>query len=245
LRVLSYNIHKGFNFRNRQFILSKIKEAIDRVHADLVFLQEVQGHHKVHAEREEDWPTNSQFEYLADQIWPHYAYGRNAVYDSGHHGNAILSKYPIQKWSNVSLATRSFERRGLLHATIELPHHAKNLHCICIHLGLSVKERRFQLEELCNFVNSEVGDDEPLLIAGDFNDWSRKASGILEREIESFEVFKHTYGKYALTYPNPYPVLKLDRIYCRGLNVLDAQALGGKSWRGLSDHLALYAQLEV
>ncbi len=38
---------------------------------------------------------DSQFAFLADEIWPHFAYGKNAIYSAGHHGNAILSKHPI------------------------------------------------------------------------------------------------------------------------------------------------------
>ena len=80
LRILSYNIHKGFSSGNRRFVLKKMREAIRLVHADLVFLQEVLGEHQVHRERVKEWPDQSQFEFLADEIWPHYTYGKNAIY---------------------------------------------------------------------------------------------------------------------------------------------------------------------
>src|SRR5690349_17254196 len=95
LRVLSYNIHKGFGPGNIKFILKKIKEALRSIHPDLVFLQEVLGHHEIHQKNIKGWPEQSQFEFLAHELWPHFAYGRNAVYTNGHHGNAILSKHPI------------------------------------------------------------------------------------------------------------------------------------------------------
>lgn len=95
LQVLTVNTHKGFNPFNRRFILPELREAVRSVGADLVFLQEVLGSHSLHAARLPSWPPAPQYEYLADSMWPQFAYGRNAVYPEGHHGNAVLSKHPI------------------------------------------------------------------------------------------------------------------------------------------------------
>ena len=65
-----------------------------------VFLQEVQGTHRGRSQAIAKWPEASQYEFMADEIWPAYAYGRNAVYSDGHHGNAVLSKYPIVRFEN-------------------------------------------------------------------------------------------------------------------------------------------------
>src|SRR4051812_49407405 len=105
IRVLSYNIHKGFSAGNRQFVLNRIRTAIRDIHADLVLLQEVLGQHDKHGQLIENGPIRPQFEFLADSIWPHYAYGKNAVYTSGHHGNAILSKSPFSFWENLDIST--------------------------------------------------------------------------------------------------------------------------------------------
>ena len=43
IKVLSYNIHKGFNANNSAFVLDEIRQAIRRSGSDLVFLQEVLG----------------------------------------------------------------------------------------------------------------------------------------------------------------------------------------------------------
>ncbi|MEO8390123.1 MAG: EEP domain-containing protein, partial [Polaromonas sp.] len=40
-KVLTVNIHKGFTFFNRKFILPELREAVRSVGADVVFLQEV------------------------------------------------------------------------------------------------------------------------------------------------------------------------------------------------------------
>ena len=43
IKLLTYNIHKGFNWRNSQATIKKIKEAIVSSGVDLVFLQEIVG----------------------------------------------------------------------------------------------------------------------------------------------------------------------------------------------------------
>jgi endonuclease/exonuclease/phosphatase family metal-dependent hydrolase len=47
----------------------------------------------------------------------------------------------------------------------------------------------------------------------------------------------------ARTFPAAMPMLKLDRIYVRGFDVLDARVLHGASWARLSDHAPIIAEL--
>jgi len=82
-----------------------------------------------------------------------------------------------------------------------------------------------------------------LIVAGDFNDWSRKASNYLEDELGLYEVFETKEGKPARSYPAQMPVFTLDRIYVRDLNVLHVQRHVGSGWSRLSDHVALAARL--
>src|SRR5438093_8540615 len=121
LHVSTYNIHKGFSQFNRRMMIHELREHLQVLGADIIFLQEVQGLHSRHAARFEDWPDEPQYEFLADQVWPEFAYGRNAVYDHGHHGNAILSRYPIVRAENQDVSHHALERRGMLHCEIELP----------------------------------------------------------------------------------------------------------------------------
>jgi len=46
IKIISYNIHKGFNVSNRDYVLPKMRAALRERDADLIFLQEVQGKHK-------------------------------------------------------------------------------------------------------------------------------------------------------------------------------------------------------
>lgn len=245
LRVLTYNIHKGFSMGNRRFVLGRIREAIRRVHADLVFLQEVLGEHEEHRRSVKDWPESSQFEFLADEIWPHYAYGKNAVYTAGHHGNAILSKYPIVLSENIDVSTNRFESRGLLHAKIELTDHERHVHAICVHLGLRETDRSVQIRRICERIESHIPHPEPVIVAGDFNDWRCRASGPLKKALETEEAFESLHGSCARTFPSWFPALRLDRVYIRGLEAKRAETLQGPPWSELSDHAALLVELAL
>lgn len=207
-----------------------------------MFLQEIQGERNISGNRFDNWPTNSQFEYLADSIWHHYAYGKNAIYRSGHHGNAILSKYPFIEWENIDVSFMASASRSLLHGTIIVPETRQKLHVICVHLGLFGMERDKQLATLVRRINSHVPHDEPLVIAGDFNDWRGYAERHLNNDLGVSEVFRTLQGGHARTFPALLPMLRMDRIYSRGLEVIACEQLHGHPWRRLSDHIPLMAE---
>ncbi len=243
VKVISYNIHKGFASGRKRFILNRIRELFQDLHPDLIFLQEVVGENQIHGKSVKEWPTQSQFEFLADQFWPHYAYGKNAVYQYGHHGNAILSKYPFISFENIDVSMSRFERRGLLHGVISIS--GKLIHLICAHLGLIESERMLQIHRLCSRIESHVPHDEPLIIGGDFNDWRQKASHPLQKKLDVQEAFLKTQGEHARSFPCWLPALRLDRIYYRGVRVQNAQCLTEKPWNQLSDHAALFAEFQL
>ncbi|MBP6366364.1 MAG: endonuclease/exonuclease/phosphatase family protein [Nitrosomonas sp.] len=245
IKVLTYNIHKGFSASNLRFILHEIKSSLRHIDADVVFLQEVHGERNISKNRFDDWPNNQQFEFLADQVWHHHAYGKNAIYKSGHHGNAILSKYPFVEWENINVSLMRSASRSLLHGTIQLSRTNQKIHIICVHLGLFGVERERQLSTLAQRINSHVPSNEPLIIAGDFNDWRGHAEHHLHQNLGVKEVFKNMRGAYARTFPAWLPVLSMDRIYYRGLNVVDCSHLQGQPWRRMSDHTPLFAEFKL
>ncbi len=245
-RVLTVNAHKGFGVFNRRFILHELREAVRTVAADIVFLQEVIGasHGQHRGLRWPDWPTAPQYEYLADTIWTQHAYGRNAVYPHGDHGNALLSRFPIRRYTNHD-ASFGGEARGLLHCVLDLPDDGQSLHAICVHLGLRERHRGRQLHRLCELIEQEVPADAPLIVAGDFNDWRLAAHERLRRCASLREVFVAAHGQAARTYPARWPVLRLDRIYVRNAHAHRPLALGPRPWSHLSDHAPLAAEIEL
>ena len=243
LKVLTVNTHKGFTVFNRRFILPELREAVRSTGADLVFLQEVLGEHDKHASRYEDWPATSQYEFLADSMWSDFAYGRNAVYPDGHHGNALLSKYPIKASRNLDVSITGPERRGLLHCVLDVPGHT-NVHAICVHLSLLESHRQLQIV-LLNQLLKSLPPEEPVIIAGDFNDWKQQGNSALRQRDDLHEVFERHHGQLAKTYPARWPLLRLDRIYLRNATSHNPKILGNKPWTHLSDHLPLAVEVHL
>jgi endonuclease/exonuclease/phosphatase family metal-dependent hydrolase len=242
LNVLTLNAHMGFSPSRRRFVLPALREAIRSVSADLVFLQEVMGAHARHARRHADWPAEPQYEFLADTTWGQHAYGRNAAYPHGHHGNALLSKFPILRDRNHDVSVHGHERRGLLHCVIDVPGGGE-LHAVCAHLGLRESHRRRQLGLLCGLLHDAIPAGAPVVVAGDFNDWRGRGHPLLHA-CGLREAFVEAHGRLARSFPSGAPLLPLDRVYVRDARAREPRVLGGKPWSRLSDHAPLLARIE-
>ncbi|HSS45792.1 MAG TPA: endonuclease/exonuclease/phosphatase family protein [Burkholderiales bacterium] len=243
LHVATYNIHKGFSHFNRRMMVHELRERLHAMRADVVFLQEVQGIHDHHAVRYANWPCTPQYEFLADSVWSNFSYGRNAIYDAGHHGNAILSRFPIVRWDNQDISAHPLEHRGLLHCELKIAGWNEYLHCINVHLGLFARWRKKQLLALGGRIEELVPPHAPLIIAGDFNDWRGQAGRVFAEALELHEVFEQIRGRPARSFPSVIPLFRLDRIYVRGFCVERAHVHHGRPWSKISDHAALSATM--
>ncbi|HQR03870.1 MAG: endonuclease/exonuclease/phosphatase family protein [Proteobacteria bacterium] len=245
LRITTYNIHKGFSQFNRRMVVHELREQLRALDSDIVFLQEVQGLHLGHARRHAHWPAQPQHEFLADGVWTSTAYGHNMAYRQGHHGNAILSRYPIVDSRNQDVTHLRFERRGLLHSRINLPGTSRAVHCVCVHLSLFGHSRRLQMDALVLQLMHAIPADAPLIIAGDFNDWRDRAADHLADRLGLTEVFGDGGHKPPRSYPAALPLLRLDRIYVRGFGIGAVRVHHGMPWSRISDHAALSATLQL
>lgn len=239
-KVLTYNIHKGFSIANRRFTLLAIREALEEINPDVIFLQELQGEHHKHSKKIESWPLKPQGEFLAENQWPFSLYAKNAVYKKGHHGNGILCKYPIITWHNQNVSKNKFASRSFLHAKIVLPNQ-KKINLVCVHLGLFEAERESQLGVIAETIEQTIPHDEPIIMAGDFNDWRKRAIDHMKIDLGLEEAFKNFSGQHARTFPVWRPTLQVDRIYFRGVELNEALTFTHKRWRKLSDHLPIGA----
>jgi endonuclease/exonuclease/phosphatase family metal-dependent hydrolase len=246
LSILTWNIHKGFNSGNRHFVLPRMRELLRELDVDIVMLQEVQGEHETNSRRIRNWPDTSQFEYLADSMWSHFAYGKNAIADGRHHGNAILSKYPFSSWGNTNLSPWRFASRSLLHGDILLPVRETRIHLVCLHLGLFGFERRRQLQLLNQHLHQHGKNSPGMLVGGDFNDWTaRQVSKLLDPALGMGEAHHDLNQCYAATFPARKPRLCMDRLYYRGLQAISCESLNTREWQTLSDHLPLLARFSL
>jgi len=119
LRVATYNIHKGVTAFGRRSRVAELRLALHRIDADVIFLQEVQDRNERLARRLDTSPQASQLDMLSSSGYAHRAYGVNAVYPHGHHGNAILSRLPIGHFANHDISDHALENRGMLHQGVQ------------------------------------------------------------------------------------------------------------------------------
>jgi endonuclease/exonuclease/phosphatase family metal-dependent hydrolase len=116
----------------------------------------------------------------------------------------------------------------------------KGVHVLCAHFGLLAWERRHQIRSLCHILQT-IPVDEPVILAGDFNDWHEKSHRALTR-YGLREALQDSTGRVQKTFPARWPLLRMDRIYYRNLSLVSSQRLDGDGWRTLSDHRPLLAE---
>lgn len=237
---MTYNIHKGFSTGGLKYILRKIKAALSTTSADIVLLQEVVGEHSKSAKK--DWPTEGQFEFLADQLWSHYSYGKNAIFSHFHYGNAILSRFPIIQENHTVMSTNRFEQRGLLHCEVEIPDLKQSIHLYNVHLDLLSRGRRLQYAKIVKQIKMDVKDHERFIMAGDFNDWTGELNEMFIEQLHLEEAHTKFHERPARSFPSFFPVLTLDRVYSRNMNILNCKPMIGNPWRQLSDHIPLLVE---
>ncbi|WP_191002148.1 MULTISPECIES: endonuclease/exonuclease/phosphatase family protein [Cupriavidus] len=240
LRVVTYNIHKGVTGFSGKPRIQSVRTGLQSMDADIVFLQEVQDRNDRLIAAELFDPDHTQLNYLATDAYPHSVYGRNAVYDHGHHGNAILSRHPILMSENLDVSDHRFEQRGLLHAVADI--NGIEAHLICVHFGLFARSRVRQAKALVERVRSVVPADAPLVIAGDFNDWNHRLDAQICNTLNCMESAQAKTGRLH-TFPSHMPWWQLDRIYVRGFDIERSLALTGRDWAQRSDHVPLVAEL--
>ena len=248
LRVATYNIHKGVRGvgPRKRLEIHNLREGVEALDADLVFLQEVRHFNHGEARRfnrtQLGWPEQSQADFLAPAGYE-VAYRTNAVTNGGEHGNALLSRWALGDIGHHDVSDHRFEQRGLLHVTAEWQ--GATVHAVVAHLGLIHASRVRQVERIAAFIAEEVPAGEPVVVAGDFNDWGEKLDAPMAAT--GFARACPDTPGYVMprTFPSRVPVFTLDRIYTRGFRCLATTTRRGLAWARMSDHLPLIADLEL
>ena len=247
LRVATYNSHKGVRGMGPQKRLEihNLGLGIEALDADLVFLQEVRLFHSREARRFDHtwfgWPEQGQAEFLAPQGYES-AYRTNAVTRHGEHGNALLSRWPLGDVGHHDVSDHRFEQRGLLHVPVSWQ--GMKLHAVVAHFGLIHASRVRQVQRLAQFIEAEVPPGEPVLVAGDFNDWGERLDTLMAAVGLKRAVAPEGQPGARVTFPSRVPVFALDRVYMRGFRCLSTMVPRGNAWARMSDHLPLVAELE-
>jgi endonuclease/exonuclease/phosphatase family metal-dependent hydrolase len=243
LRVITYNIHRAIGV-DRRFRPERIAGILGHYDADVVILQEV----------DEGVPRSRELN-LAKELaeaagYPHYALGHNVSLKKGRYGNATLSRFPILRERNIDLSiAESWIRRGCQHTTLELNGKGSRLEVFNLHLGLSARERKKQIDLLKRSAEfSGVDPSTPVLVAGDFNDWRSLLEGEFTNGLGFGCATERKRGPYRNipTYPSFSPQGGLDRIYHRGpMKLVSVHSCRLQVARMASDHLPIVAEFQV
>ena len=119
------------------------------------------------------------------------------------------------------------------------------VHAIVAHFGLIHASRVRQSQRLGQFIASAVPPDEPLIVAGDFNDWGDRLDDLMtECGLVRGLVQGDPPARFN-TFPSRLPLFSMDRIYMRGFRCVSTSVPRGANWARMSDHLPLVAELEL
>jgi endonuclease/exonuclease/phosphatase family metal-dependent hydrolase len=238
LRVVTWNIHKGIG-TDRVYRLHRVVQVLRDLDADVVCLQEVdkgvpRSQHENQAER------------LAQELgYEHAALGLNVKVKDGAYGNLTLSRYPLEDVHNVDLTIAPKKRRsGLVTRIVTGPAHGWLV--ANVHLGLMHLERRMQVKRLLEHLFAGAHPNQPLVIAGDWNEWATRVvrSVINEHGFHLARTDARPRGER--TWPSRRPVLALDKILYRDpVRCHHVACVLDDVTRVTSDHLPLVVELET
>ena len=236
VRIATYNIHKCRGM-DRRISLERIAAVIREVGCDIVALQEVV--------REKG---RDQLQLLAELSgFPHHCFGETRKHLGHGYGNAILSRFAIEKHRSYDITVATREPRGLLRADIRLPS-GELLHVLNVHLGTGLRERRNQADRL---LHEEVllskDFSAPRILLGDFNEWTRGlATKSLSAQFRSAERIPAKRSARIRSYPGILPLLHLDHIYYdEALQLRSFRLHRTRTAVIASDHLPLVACFEL
>ncbi len=238
LRIVTWNIHKGIG-TDRVYRLRRIVQVLRDLDADVVCLQEVDR--GVPRSRRED-----QSERLATELgYEHKALGLNVRVKGGMYGNLTLSRYPLEDIHNVDLTIPPKKRRsGLVARVVTGPPHGWLL--ANVHLGLMHLERRVQVKRLLKHLFEGAEPDQPLVIAGDWNEWATRVVRSVIRDHGFHLARSDRRPRGERTWPSTRPFLSLDKILYRDpVRCHHVVCVLDEVTRAASDHLPLMVELET
>lgn len=223
VRVMTWNIH-GTLGRNPRFDLARVVDLIRRWDPDIVALQEVDSRRALAC-------GTNPFEALTGAVGMYGIGAKTLTGADGDYGQMLISRFPLNSHEIRDISFGEREPRRAIRAEVATPQGP--LIVVATHLGLSIGERRRQTATLTELASG----DAPAVVIGDFNDWFWPGSvrSVLSRVLTGRTRYR--------TFPAAFPLMRLDRIYCRPRHAL-IRSFVDRSARALSDHLPVIADLQ-
>lgn len=232
LKVMAYNIHHANPPSKPDLIdVEAIAKVINSSKPDLVALQEVDVNTK------RSGVNLNQAKELASLTGMNFYFEPSMPYQGGGYGNAILSKFPIDKQFFHQLITEEkSEPRAILTVEVTLPGNQK-LKFASTHLDFkSDAITALQAEDIVSYFKN---DQIPVIIAGDFNAIS--ASDAIQLLDKNFD--RTCQGECPPTIPVNNPDKAIDFIFYRAHKDFVVKHHEVIVERYASDHLPVFAIL--
>lgn len=234
IKAITFNIQHCENYTTEKIDFDAYAEKILSFGADVIGLNEVRD-----AGVQSDYQAQAKI--LAEKTGYQYYFARATEIGAGNpYGNAVLTRLPVKRCETVPVPDPDprgydgyYETRCLLKMTLEQP----DVTFFIIHFGLNPDEHENALRTLLD----NLGDGNTVLM-GDLN--VTPDSPIIARIKEKMTDAATAADKNdpLLSFPSDRPDRKIDYIFTKG----DITAKSCRIVPGiLSDHLPLYAELEV
>jgi endonuclease/exonuclease/phosphatase family metal-dependent hydrolase len=240
LRFATYNVHACVG-RDGRYDPDRVASVIGELNADVVALQEFTYPASVALETRVPVVLTALNSYEC-ALGPtryrrqpfHVSKATQTVTEC--FGNALLTRHPIVEVHRIDLSMERREARGALAATVQVG--GTVLHVLATHLGLRIHERRFQVQQIVNYLDSVR--NTLVVVLGDFNDWlpGRSAAHVLD----------HRLGRppRPATFPVVWPMVALDRVWVHPRRALRRVSVHATNTSRLaSDHLPVVAEIEI
>ena len=232
LRIATYNVHACIG-RDGRHDPDRVATVIEELNADVIALQELTYPASVALETRTPYFLTTLDRYEC-ALGPTRNRMRQTVTEC--FGNALLTRHRIVDVHRIDLSMERREARGALAATIDVG--GTLLHVLATHLGLRVHERRFQVRQILDYLDSVRNTS--VVVLGDFNDWlpGRSAAHVLDRRMGR--------PPRPATFPVAWPLIALDRIWVhprRALRQISVHAT--PTARLASDHFPVVAEIAV
>ena len=234
LRIMTYNIQHGAGL-DQKIDLLRTSQTINAAHPDIVALQEVdQG-----VERTARRDLTAELAALTGMTG---VFTNNFHYQGGNYGNAVLTRLPIKRWTNLHYKMiRPGEQRGLLQLVLDA--HGREIVFMNTHIDYRADdtERLMNVAQIIETAKNYA--PRPVVICGDFNDLpgSRTHRMMKQQFDDSWELAGKGDG---LSYPAGTPHKRIDYIWIPKdkllvpltIEVIDTQA---------SDHRPVVATFQL
>ena len=228
LKIMTYNIH-GARGVDGLRDYARIGALLAAQNIDIALIQELDT-------RPENRGSAEDIRNLMTDHFPHFAFAPTMTASGGWYGNAVLSRFPILKEQVLDISSKGREPRNILEVFIQT--NSGPLHIVNTHKGLGILERGKQIRQLNEFLS--IKSDVPLIVGGDINEWHTYAGALRKLNLVLHQV------RFGPTFPTAFPVLRLDRMWCRPWTMVkSSQVLRTSATRLYSDHYPLILEIEL